>query len=235
MSCSSLHSLRANLPLLFRALANSVYELTVDRLEKDLTTLMKLQFWERVYEAQNCLLDVVQRVNIPRNFTLFLKYSHLILKLFLQDGMPAVESHLKGNAERVKLLLKSVQKTTRFLHKLCCQSKCVKNAAVIALIPGLRQSVESFTYSVKAALVANKCSDAFLLGNLKNNDLQGEIILSQVVSLSDGQGASDDDEDLGVSDDETEVGVSYLGITTMCHKSPAVPGSSKRRTTRNRK
>lgn len=236
---------RSNIPILFRALANSVYELTVGGLEKDMTTVSKLEFWESVYEAQNSLLDIVQAVNVPRNFTLFLRYSQLVLKLFLQHGMTVVEGSLKTHTERVRLLLKAVQGTTRFLHKLCCQSKSVKNSAVIALIPSLRQSVESFNYSVKAAMVANKCSSAFLLGNLKNNDLHGEAILSQVVSATGPEDEDDAADDIGdgefPSDDDTLAGASYLGITTMCHRAaatPAVedgPGTSGRRRTRARK
>ena len=38
-------------------------------------------------------------------------------------------------------------------------------------------------YKVKAMLVVNKCSEAFWMGNLKNRDLKGEEILSQVIQL----------------------------------------------------
>lgn len=205
----------------------------MDKLEKDMTTLGKLEFWENVYEDMNNLVDMVKLVNIPRNFSLFLKYSHLTLKLFLQHGIPMVESCLKCRPERVYTLLKSLQVTTRFLHTLCCHSKAVKNAGIIAQIPGLRQTVESFNYSVKGALAANKCSSAFWMGNLKNKDMQGEEILSQVISLSDGQG---DSEERFPSDDETVEG-SYLGITTMCHSSQpaAAEAGPSRRTTRCRK
>lgn len=203
-----------------------------------MTTLMKLSFWENVYEIQNNLLEIIKAVTVPRNFTLFLRYSQLILKLFLQNGIPMVESSFKSHTDRVIHLLKSVQGTTRFLHKLCCQSKSVKNSAVIALIPDLRQSLERFNYCVKAALVANKCSSSFLLGNLKNNDMQGEAILSQVMmNDDDGEG----DEEPFPSDDETVTGASYLGITTMCHEVPETPepvaaGSSKgKRKSRARK
>lgn len=175
-----------------------------------MTTLKKLEFWEHVYEDQNSLLDMVKAVNIPRNFSLFLRYSQLILKLFLQQGIPMVESSLKTHQDRVIALLKSVQVSTRYLHTLCCHSKSVKNAGIIALIPGLRQSVESLNYSVKAALVANKCSSAFWLGNLKNRDMEGGEILSQVVSLSEEQAEEEVGEDYS---NETN---GDMGITIMC-------------------
>lgn len=192
-----------------------------------MTPTGKLEFWEDVYDAENSLLDIVKGINIPRNFTIYLKYSQLILKLFLQDGMPAVEKSLKGNADRVKALLKSVQGTTRFLHRLCCQSKSVKNAAIIPLIPGLRQVVESFNYAVKAALVANKCLSAFLLGNLKNNDLEGEEILSQVVSLTNDTDGEDGEQSVFPADDETLDGTGFLGVTAICHPSQGTSTKQK--------
>lgn len=191
-------------------------------MDRDLSTLMQLELWERVYDVQNGLLQILQAVKVPRNFTLYLKYSQLILKLFLQTGMPAVEASLKAHSDRVIALIKSVQQTTRFLHTLCCHSKSVKATGIIALIPGLRQLVESFNYSVKAALVANKCSSAFESGNLKNKDMDGVVLLSQVVSLS-GADEEEGDEELFPSDDETVEG-GYLGITTMC--APSAPPSA---------
>lgn len=216
-------SFRANFPILFRALANSIYEFTLGQLERDLSTLMQLELWERVYDVQNGLLQILQAVKVPRNFTLYLKYSQLILKLFLQTGMPAVEASFKAHSERVIALIKSVQQTTRFLHTLCCHSKSVKASGIIALIPGLRQLVESFNYSVKAALAANKCSSAFESGNLKNKDMDGVVLLSQVVSLSGGDDEEEGDEEPFPSDDETVEG-GYLGITTMC--APSAPSSA---------
>lgn len=199
---------------------------------------MKLELWEIVYEAQHNFLDMVKSVKVLRLYTLFLKFSQMFLKLFLQHGMPMVEKCLKTHKDRVITLLRSVQVTTRFLHNLCCQSKSAKQAGIVALIPGLRQSVESFNYYVKGALAANNCSSAFWLGNLRNKDLQGEDILSQVVSSEEKEKDAAAEKDLFPSDDETVDG-SYLGITTMCHPTPAkepeAGPSKRRRTTKNRK
>ena len=47
-------------------------------------------------------------------------------------------------------------------------------------VPYLKKGLESFVFRVKAMLALNGCSDAFWMGNLKNRDLHGEEILSQV-------------------------------------------------------
>ena len=47
-------------------------------------------------------------------------------------------------------------------------------------VPYLKKGLESFVFRVKAMLALNGCSDAFWMGNLKNRDLRGEEILSQV-------------------------------------------------------
>lgn len=197
------------------------------QLDRDMTTHSKLELWETVCEQMNNLLDMIKSVQIQRNFTLFLKYSHAILKLFLSHGVSVVESCLKSRTERVYTLLKGLQLTTRFLHSLCCQSKKVKNGAIVAQIPGLRQTVEQLNYCVKGALVANKCSTVFWLGNLKNKDLQGDEILSQITNTTHGE-----EEELP-SDDDTVEG-SYLGMSTMNRPScstiqSAVAGTSSRR------
>lgn len=48
------------------------------------------------------------------------------------------------------------------------------------LMPQVREANTELVYKVKAALAANKCSSVFWVGNLKNKDLQGDEILSQV-------------------------------------------------------
>lgn len=47
---------------------------------------------------------------------------------------------------------------------------------------------------MKAALAANNCSSVFWMGNLKNKDLHGDEILSQVSSIASQQSQDLDDE-----------------------------------------
>jgi fanconi anemia group D2 protein len=128
------------------------------------------------------------------------------LKHFLGNGFVMLESCLKKCPERVMALLKKLQGTTRYLHSLCCQSKAIKDNSIIAQIPLIRQTIENLVYRVKAALAANKCNSAFWMGNLKNKDLHGEEILSQlsqVVSEVSNGATNSTGEDV-IPDDDSE-------------------------------
>lgn len=48
------------------------------------------------------------------------------------------------------------------------------------MIPQLRETIAQLVYKVKAALAGYNCDTAFWSGNLKNKDLNGDEILSQV-------------------------------------------------------
>lgn len=50
----------------------------------------------------------------------FFQYSHLY---YIQNDIKVIENDLKQNPERVCELLKNLQITTRYLHRLCCHSK----------------------------------------------------------------------------------------------------------------
>lgn len=113
-----------------------------------------------------------------------------------------VEQCIKRNSERVINLLKSLQKTTRYLHCLCCQSKKIQNLSILAQIPILRQTIETLLLKVQAALVANNCSLECNYGNLKNKNLEGEEILSQSL-LSADVNSNEEEEELFPSDDES--------------------------------
>jgi len=80
----------------------------------------RLNLWESTVELLNGLLIIVQQVEQPRNFGLFLKHSLLFLKLLLQRGMSALEAIVRDDPERLTRFLHELQKVTRFLHQLCC-------------------------------------------------------------------------------------------------------------------
>lgn len=48
------------------------------------------------------------------------------------------------------------------------------------MIPSLRETITQLVYKVRAALEANNCMSGYWAGNLKNKDLNGDEILSQV-------------------------------------------------------
>lgn len=55
-----------------------------------------------------------------------------------------------------------------------------QDTSLTRYVPLVRKSLETLVYRVKVMLALNKCSNAFWMGNLKNRDLQGEELSSQV-------------------------------------------------------
>ncbi|XP_073815806.1 fancd2 isoform X2 [Musca autumnalis] len=174
---------KANFPLFFRGLCEILITSLNDKITVNaLKTNDKLEFWESSSKLLNMLLEIVQGLDIPRNFQIFVKYSHLYLKLVLQHGLPVFEKYLRQNPDRVCELIKTMQITTRYLHHLCCHSKAIKNTAIVSQIPFLRETVENYVFRVKALLTANKCASVFTMGNLKNKDIHGDDLVTPVSS-----------------------------------------------------
>ncbi|XP_055905389.1 Fanconi anemia group D2 protein [Eupeodes corollae] len=200
---------KANFPMLFRGLCETLIStLNVAVSESRQTGSDQLRVWEKSCEILNTLLEIIQSLDVPRNFALFLKHAHFYLKIVLQHGLPVYENYLRENPERVNELLKNLQVTTRFLHNLCCHSKALKNTSILILIPPLRETVENLVFRVKALLAANKCASVFWMGNLKNKDLHGDEILSQTASWSSANDGNSDDE---IPEDDASIEETILG------------------------
>ncbi|XP_017017550.1 Fanconi anemia group D2 protein homolog [Drosophila kikkawai] len=216
---------KANFPLLFRGLC----EVLIHSLSAHLSVDKKgdhLQLWESTVGLLNGLLKIVQLVEQPRNFGLFLKHSQIFLKLLLQQGMSALESIVRQDPERLTKFLHELQKVTRFLHQLCCHSKFIKNTAIISYIPALRETIETLVFRVKALLAANNCHSAFHMGNMINRDLHGDSIITPVGSFV---GEENSDEEIPADDtsvDETVLG-DNMGITAISVSTRPSDGSRR--------
>ena len=105
-------------------------------------------------------------------------------------------------------LIKNLQMATRFLQTICSHSKISQDVSLANNVPLLKKSLEVLVFRVKAMLAANDCLDAFVLGNLKNRDLQGEEILSQASIEEEDEGeeeeAGESDVDLGGEEESEE-------------------------------
>uniref|UniRef100_A0A1B0FNR3 Fanconi anemia group D2 protein n=1 Tax=Glossina morsitans morsitans TaxID=37546 RepID=A0A1B0FNR3_GLOMM len=201
---------KANFPLFFRGLCEILVSSLKLAVGDAKSSSNQLNVWESSCKLLNMLLEIVQNSDVPRNFQIFLKYSHLYLKVTVQDGLKVFEKHLKKNPEQVCELLKNLQITTRYLHHLCCHSKAALNTAIISQIPSLRETVENYLFRIKALLTANNCGSVFLLGNLKNKDLHGDELLSQTASLgTTASTAQNSDEE--IPDDDTSIDETIAG------------------------
>ncbi|XP_052873129.1 Fanconi anemia group D2 protein homolog [Anopheles cruzii] len=160
----------------------------------------RLELWEMACETAGELTGIVKRPKQSAHFGVYLRFAQIFIKLFLKSGLPVLESILRSSPQRASELLTKLQITTRYLHSVCCQAKvsgkgstASVDAAAVAQIPNVRECVEQLVYHVKALLVANRCSAAFWMGNLKNKDTLGDLIVSQ--STLDGSDDDDGDDD----------------------------------------
>ncbi|KAH8294661.1 hypothetical protein KR018_001006 [Drosophila ironensis] len=219
---------KANFPLLFRGLC----EVLIHSLSAQLSITSegdRLKLWESTVDLLNGLLKIVQLVEQPRNFGLFLKHSQLFLKLLLQHGMSVLESIVRDDPERLTNFLHELQKVTRFLHQLCCHSKSIKNTAIISYIPTLRETIETLVFRVKALLAANNCHSAFHMGNMVNKDLHGDSIITPVGSFV---GDENSDEEIPADDtsvDETVLGQAAITISSRSSTSRGTRSKSSSR------
>ncbi|XP_050089785.1 Fanconi anemia group D2 protein homolog [Anopheles aquasalis] len=197
---------RSHYALLFKGLCRAFIRLLQDEIRirsggSSGTHARRLELWEAACEATGELTNIVRRAQQPANFGVFLRFAQIFIKLFLKSGLPVLEVILRSSAERASNLLSTLQNTTRYLHNVCCQAKVGRGAdgaaGAVAQIPYVRECVETLVYRVKAALVANRCSAVFWMGNLRNKDTHGELILSQSVQDDD-----DDDEEDGEAVEE---------------------------------
>ncbi|XP_026764220.2 Fanconi anemia group D2 protein [Galleria mellonella] len=193
---------KGNFAILYRNLGTAIHESTKSRLNKGLTNTDHLELWKDVAIILKHMSDIAKTLENRNNLSAFFKKSLPIIKLFLSQGIPILEIQLKNETEEVLEILKILQQSTRFLQSLCCHSRLKKDIVLMSKVPYMRQLLETLIYKVKAALVANKCSEAFWMGNLKNKNIHGEVIASQE-SIESEQSAENDDEDLLEEDEST--------------------------------
>ena len=109
--------------------------------------------------------------------------------------MTLVEKNFRSKREDCVKLIGSLQRGTRYLQNICGHAKIEQDVALSAKVPLLKKSLDSLIITTKAMLAANNCLEAFELGTLKNKDLRGHEIQTQLP-----------DEDLEVEEEEEEDG-----------------------------
>ncbi|XP_068157652.1 Fanconi anemia group D2 protein homolog isoform X2 [Drosophila tropicalis] len=216
---------KANFPILFRGVCEVLINTFSAQLGVD-TDGDRFKLWESTVDLLNGLLNIVQKVEQPRNFSLFLKHSLMFLKQLLQHGMPLLETIVREDPTRLTKFLHELQNVTRFLHQLCCHSKVIKNTAIISYIPSLRETIEVLVFRVKALLAANNCHSAFHMGNMINRDLHGDAITTPVGSIISEENSDEEIPEDDASVDETIMTDEMAGITTADISSSSVRPST---------
>ena len=113
--------------------------------------------------------------------------------------MTLVEKNFKNKREDCVKLIGTLQKGTRYLQNICGHAKIAQDVALSAKVPLLKKSLDSLIVTAKAMLAANNCLDAFELGTLKNKDLKGHEIQTQLpdeyLELVEEEEESDEDNE----------------------------------------
>lgn len=109
--------------------------------------------------------------------------------------MTLVEKNFRNKREDCVKLIGSLQRGTRYLQNICGHAKIEQDVALSAKVPLLKKSLDSLIITAKAMLAANNSLEAFELGTLKNKDLRGHEIQTQLA-----------DEELEVEEEEEEEG-----------------------------
>ncbi|XP_076619726.1 fancd2 isoform X1 [Colletes latitarsis] len=142
----------------------------------------RIELWFEVAANVQKLVQISKTLTTKNNILIFMKHMPMLLKYFLNFGMPILEYNLKYQTDDVTKILKMMQGGTRYLHTICCDSAEKKDLTLTKHIPAAKSVLERLLYSVKGMLVLNNSPAAFWMGNLLNKNLEGQEILSQSVS-----------------------------------------------------
>ncbi|XP_071959822.1 Fanconi anemia group D2 protein-like [Antedon mediterranea] len=163
--------------------------------------------WNAAIKVLQMLTKLIKMFTAKSNISALLKQGQKFIDVFLRSGMPILDKMFRLKKDDVLNMLKTLQHSTRMLHHICSHSKSVGDIALVAHVPPMKRSLESFVYRVKVMLTLHNCQDAFWIGNLKNRNIQGTEILSQrPASPSESEsvdcGANSGDEEKSNSDDD---------------------------------
>ncbi|XP_003402300.2 Fanconi anemia group D2 protein [Bombus terrestris] len=165
----------------------------------------RIGVWYEVAKNVQKLVQICKTLTTKNNLLIFLKYMPILLKSFLNLGMPVLEHNLKYQTEEVTKILKMMQGGTRYLHTVCCDSAEKKDLTLSKYIPAAKSILERLIYSVKGMLVLNNSPTAFWMGNLVNKNLEGQEIFSQNLSSEESSIPNSN-----IADDATNVSSDIL-------------------------
>ena len=121
--------------------------------------------------------------------------------------MTLIEKNFSKNKTDSIHLIKSLQKATRTLQRICNEVRQSENVAMVKHVPLVKKCLADLITRVKAMCVANNCPEVFTVATLKNKNVQGEEILEQEEKEEEEE-MGDEEEDGGDEDDgqnETDV------------------------------
>ncbi|XP_011267104.1 Fanconi anemia group D2 protein [Camponotus floridanus] len=201
---SNFENILTRMPSLNKKIFHLLYKKLFDGLNKGIDISLsavnsdpkRIKVWYSIASNVQKLVQICKTLKTNVNIQLYLRYMPLVIKQFLNIGMPILEHNLKYQTDDVTCILKMMQGGTRYLHAICCDCTEKKNLPLTKYVPAAKSILEKLIYSVKGMLVLNDSAAAFWMGNLVNKNLEGREIFSQTSSeettLSEINAASDE-------------------------------------------
>ncbi|KAI8476445.1 MAG: Fanconi anaemia protein FancD2 nuclease-domain-containing protein [Monoraphidium minutum] len=101
-------------------------------------------------------------------------------------------------------LIRDTQKGTKVMQTICNEAKAKRSAPLLSKAPAAKKSLERFIYEVKALFHELGEKDAVWIGNLKNRDLGGQVVGSQMYYPEDDEDEEGDAEEEYVEEGDEE-------------------------------
>ena len=129
-----------------------------------------LESWATAVKMFNLLVNTVKSVTGIKSSSILiscLKYGKVIVEQFHKSAMPLLDRQFKNFHKDSQELLRNLQLGTRTMTHVCNHAKNDDDLKIGSYIPAVKKSQEILIYRVKQMLVANGCTTAFIVGNLK--------------------------------------------------------------------
>lgn len=93
-----------------------------------------------------------------------MKQGKRFIDFFITEHLKIVSKHLKESKEETVGVLRVLQYGTRLLQSTCNDTKAEKDAGMMAIVPGLKRSLERLVFEMKTVLSNNGALGAFFVG-----------------------------------------------------------------------
>lgn len=160
---------------------------TIKPRDEESTRIEILLKWNDCMKVIGVIVKLLREYHSRQNVLASLKHGKTIIDNFIKNGLPICEKLFHLFQDDIVSTLKHLQSSTRQLQHLTCHSKVTQDTVLAKQVPPLKKSLESLIFQVKAMLAFHNCEGAFWLGNLKNRNLQGEEIISQLSQSHNSQ------------------------------------------------
>ena len=131
--------------------------------------------------------------------------------------MALIENNFSENKTDKVNMIRRLQKATRFLQRVCNEVKQKQIVGMSRHVPAVKKCLEELLYRVKAMCVANNAGELFELGKLKNRNIRGEEILSQLddSDVEEEEGEEEQEEEEEGEDDVRSEGEDEFAVGDM--------------------